>query len=201
MIMKNMHTTPFAAATLTALALGTVTALGSPVAVAQVALNAITPSSTAPGDVLRQGAFAANAAVTQLKLSPAQTQLDADGQSSTTVTLSVLDSTGAPLSTPAYVTVELNAGRLVLPNGASADTVSSTTTSTTPSISASGHQTAVLTVPKGGQITFQVIAPNTPQQGIVRVTAGTAQAQATLQFVPHLRDLLAVGLIGFSAPR
>jgi hypothetical protein len=191
MIMKNMHTTPFAAATLTALALGTVTALGSPVAVAQVALNAITPSSTAPGDVLRQGAFAANAAVTQLKLSPAQTQLDADGQSSTTVTLSVLDSTGAPLSTPAYVTIELNAGRLVLPNGASADTASSTTSS----ISASSHQTAVLAVPKGGQITFQVIAPNTPQQGIVRATAGAAQAQATLQFVPHLRDLLAVGLI------
>ncbi|MEX8504150.1 hypothetical protein [Leptothrix ochracea] len=112
----------------------------------------------------------------------------ADGQSAMPVTIKLLGTDGQRLDERVMVTVEHSGGRLLLPGalsdeagprGLDADRV-------TP-----GVQVAV----EHGELHLNLLAPSTPQDVVLRVSAGDQSVQGELRFVPDARDMIAAGLI------
>ncbi len=132
--------------------------------------------------------YSANAEVGKITVEADKDGLPADGQSAVEFTVNLLDYNGQPLKTPAYITVETNGGRFLLPgagtdelgpDGADLDRV------------VPGTQIKV----EAGKTTFKLLAPAEPQDVDVRITAGQVTATGTVSFLPELREMLAVGLI------
>src|SRR5260364_232664 len=64
-----------------------------------------------------RGGYAANAAVGKVVVDTDRNEVPADGQSPVQVTVKLFDKNGAPLTQPAFVTVETDGGRILV-NGA-----------------------------------------------------------------------------------
>lgn len=132
--------------------------------------------------------YSVNAAVGKIMVEVDKEGLPADGQSAVEFTVQLLDYDGELLQTPAYITVETNGGRILLPgagtdelgpDGADLDRV------------VPGTQIKV----ESGKAVFKLLAPTEPQDVDVRITAGKVTATGTVSFLPELREMLAVGLI------
>jgi len=132
--------------------------------------------------------YAANARVGLIRVMVAQTSLPADGQTPARLALTLLDFDGKPLSGEAVVTVEASAGRLQLPDAASDEFGPGRTDRDRVT-----RGTQIKVIDGKGEILLR--APSEPQDVTVRVTAGRAQAQGVISFVPELREMLAVGLV------
>ncbi len=176
-------------ATLPPLALGQ---LAQPIPGTTAPLYPATPSTTAaPPTLLRgegAGNYAMNQAVNQLVVEVDRDAVPADGQTPTQVTVRLFGSDGKPLTSAAFVTIETTGGRVLLPGsrtdelgprGLDADKV------------VPGVQLRV----ENGVAQFSLLAPITPQDVRLRVTAGEHEAQGTLSFVPEMREMLAAGLL------
>ena len=146
------------------------------------------PSTEPTSRVTHVDLYRGNAAVSQIKVEVAEDGLPADGQSSTAVHVRLLDRDGKLLQTPALLTVEVSAGRLLLPGAATdewgsrpldADRVTR------------GSQIKV----ENGEASFELLAPTDPQDVKVRVTAGDVWATGEVSFVPELREMVAAGLV------
>ncbi len=178
---------------LAALVAGVCASLVAPAANAQtqkavpVSVLAPTVSSTAP-QVLAAGAYAANKAVGGVSVEIERNGIPADGQTATAVLVKVFDRKGNPLAGDALLTVEVSGGRLQLP-GARTDEIG-------PGRQDADRNTLATQITvKNGEARFNLLAPDTPQDVRLRVTAGTAQAEGLVSFVPELRDMVAVGLV------
>ncbi|WP_293777369.1 hypothetical protein [uncultured Oxalicibacterium sp.] len=132
--------------------------------------------------------YAANAKIGLVRVSVAQNSVPADGQTPARLSITLLDYNGQPISGDAVVTVEASAGRIQIPGAPTdefgpgakdADRLSR------------GVQIKVV----NGQAEVLLLAPFQPQDVTVRITAGRAQAQGVISFVPELREMLAVGLV------
>jgi len=145
------------------------------------------PTSPAP-KALNQGAYASNVAVSRVVVEVARDGLPADGQTATPVTVRLFGADGKPLASEAFITVEASGGRVQVP-GALTDEIGPGRRDGDRIVK--GTQVKV----SGGSTRFNLIAPEQPQDVRLRVTAGAAQAEGTVSFVPELRDLLAVGLV------
>jgi hypothetical protein len=184
---------------LAALVAGACASLALPAAYAQ-ALKTAPPASSvlapaapaARGEVAPQvlpaGAFAANKAVGGVSVEVERNGLPADGQTATAVLVRVFDRKGNPLATDAVLTVEVSGGRIQLPGARTDELGPGRQDSDRNTL---GTQIAV----KNGEARFNLLAPDTPQDVRLRVTAGTAQAEGLVSFVPELRDMVAVGLV------
>jgi hypothetical protein len=163
-----------------------------PMAGTTAPLYPATPSSTAqPPTALRSesaGDFALNRAVTRLIVEVDRNAVPADGQTPTQVTVRLFGDGGKPLSMAAFVTIETTGGRVLLqgartdeqgPRGLDADKV------------VPGVQLRV----DNGVVQFSLLAPMTPQEVRLRVTAGDFEAEGTVSFVPEMREMLAAGLL------
>ncbi|CCD29402.1 Putative conserved repeat domain [Candidatus Glomeribacter gigasporarum BEG34] len=132
--------------------------------------------------------YAANAAVGKVVVDTDRNEVPADGQSPVQVTVKLFDKNGAPLTQPAFVTVETDGGRILV-NGAPTDELGPEKRDldrVTP-----GTQIQV----DQGTATFRLLAPMNPQDVRVRVSAGAAVAEGVIRFVPELREMIAAGLI------
>ncbi|MDP3206978.1 MAG: hypothetical protein Q8M45_03590 [Methylotenera sp.] len=132
--------------------------------------------------------YAANAVVGKIAVEVDKDGLPADGQSATELTVKLFDKNAQPLAGVAYITVEVNGGRLLLPNaktdelgpeGLDLDKV-------TP-----GTQIKV----ENGVATFKLLAPSEPKDVEVRITAGGVTAAGSISFLPELREMVAAGLV------
>lgn len=132
--------------------------------------------------------YRANARVGKIMVEVDKDGLPADGQSAAEVTVRLFDFSAQPLGDTAYITVETNGGRILLP-GAGTDELGpdgGDFDRVTP-----GTQIKV----ENGVATFKLLAPAEPQDVDVRITAGEVTAAGTVSFLPELREMLAVGLI------
>jgi hypothetical protein len=134
------------------------------------------------------GEYALNQAVANMVVELDRNAVPADGQTPTKVTVRLFAANGKPLNSPAFVTIESSGGRILLtgartdepgPRGLDADKV------------IPGVQLRVL----NGVAEFSLLAPMTPQDVRLRVTAGDNEASGTVSFVPEMREMLAAGLI------
>ncbi|MDQ7968354.1 MAG: Ig-like domain-containing protein [Oxalicibacterium faecigallinarum] len=132
--------------------------------------------------------YAENAKVGLIRVTVAQNSLPADGQTPARLSIQLLDFNGQPVKGTAFVTMEATAGRFLIsgaptdetgPGSGDADRISR------------GTQVKVV----DGQADVLLLAPFQPQDVTVRMTAGRAQAQGVISFVPELREMLAVGLV------
>lgn len=110
----------------------------------------------------------------------------ADGLTPVTVGVKIFDAGGNRVSARTFLTLETTAGRW---NTVDLNPVEP------------GVQVAL----EGGQGTFQLLPPDVPARGIVRVSAGLLQSEGELAFTPFLRPVLAAGIvetqIGFGGSR
>ncbi len=155
---------------------------------AQVAIGASTSSSNAAPAVFNSGAYAANRQIGEMTLTLSTATVPADGQSVLTADLLVLDRKGSPVQGELLLTIETTAGRLLLA-GARTDELGPGRLDA--DRATQGTQLKVI----DGRAQFKVIAPSTPQEGMIRVTGGTAFAERKLSFIPEQRDWMVVGLV------
>ena len=134
------------------------------------------------------GDYALNQAVAKMVVELDRSAVPADGQTPTKVTVRLFGANGKPLATPAFVTIESSGGRILLtgartdeqgPRGLDADKV------------IPGVQLRVT----NGLAEFSLLAPMTPQDVRLRVTAGDTEASGIVSFVPEMREMLAAGLL------
>jgi hypothetical protein len=137
---------------------------------------------------LPAGAYAANQGVARVVVEVARDGLPADGQSATGVVVRLFGADGKPLPGEAFITVEVSGGRVQLP-AAGTDELGPGRQDADRAVK--GTQLKV----SGGLARFNLLAPDQPQDVKLRVTAGAAQAEGMVSFVPELRDMLAVGLV------
>lgn len=132
--------------------------------------------------------YKANAIVGKVAVEVDRDGVPADGQSAVEVTVKLFDHQAQVLNDIAYITVEHNGGRILLPNqntdemgpeGGDLDRV-------TPGVQ--------IKVEKGVAI-FKLLAPATPQDVQLRITSGAITAAGTISFLPELREMVAAGLV------
>lgn len=146
------------------------------------------PQSPASTDAPPRALGIADRAIDNLVVEVAANDLPADGQTATTVRVSLLGADGQPLRGEHFATIEHSGGRVLLP-GASTDE------------SGPGHRDADRATPGvqlkviDGVAEFQLLAPHAPQDVLLRVTAGAATAQGVVRFVPEMREMLATGFV------
>ena len=129
-----------------------------------------------------------NARVAMLEVLLDSNAIPADGQSRVQVTVRLFGADSKPLTTPATVTIEHSAGRVLLP-GARTDELGprgKDADRLTP-----GVQLRV----EGGVAQFSLLAPAEAQEVRLRVSAGSVQAVGVVSFVPETREMIAAGLI------
>jgi hypothetical protein len=111
----------------------------------------------------------------RIHLHVSDASLPADGHSALHLVLTLVDADGQPVTHLTRVRVEYSLGRLQSPKGAQAAAFE-------------------LAVPNG-TAEFDLIAPVTPGQALLRVSSGAVRVQGKVSFLPELRPLIAVGIV------
>ncbi|BCM91019.1 hypothetical protein IAD21_02883 [Abditibacteriota bacterium] len=110
----------------------------------------------------------------------------ADGLTPVTVGVKIFDAGGNRVSARTFLTLEATAGRWNV-------------TDLNP------NEPGVQVALEGGQGTFQLLPPDVPARGVVRISAGLLQSEGEISFTPFLRPVLAAGIvetqIGFGGGR
>ncbi|HNB43123.1 MAG TPA: hypothetical protein PLL72_02905, partial [Burkholderiaceae bacterium] len=146
----------------------------------------------APPVAIAQGNYAANARVAQLKVEVYGAGAAADGVSTVLVKVRVLDRDGQPLKAPVLVTLEHDGAALgarLQMQGAPTDEFGPTHKDADRRVP--GTQLKVL----DGEGSFTLVAPALPGDVRLRLTAGAATVDGTIEFAPDLREMIAAGLI------
>jgi large repetitive protein len=100
----------------------------------------------------------------------------ADGVTPVKIRVELSDSAGVPVSAPTQVTLEASLGRF--------DAVDLNEVEP-------GLQVSV----EGGSGEFLLLPPREPAEGKVRASAGVVKGEAKIDFLPELRDMIAVGVV------
>jgi hypothetical protein len=149
----------------------------------------VAPAQNAsPPRVSLDAGYAGNAAVVRLVVEVDADGLPADGQTASKITVRVFGKDGLPIKADVMLTVEVSAGRIQLP-GARTDELGPGKLDADRIVR--GTQVKV----SNGVTSFNLLAPNDPQDVTLRVTAGAATAEGVINFVPDLREMIAAGLI------
>lgn len=151
--------------------------------------TALYPRSPASADADVRTVAAANSVdQAQVVVEVDRDGVPADGQTPVHVTVRVFDGNGAPAAGTTFATLENSGGRILLPGSrtdelgpgaADADKVMP------------GVQLAV----NEGVAQFELLAPDQPQDVLLRVTANGLSAEGTIGFVPEMREMIATGLV------
>jgi hypothetical protein len=140
-----------------------------------------------PGKTDSLLSFGAAAAVRRVELSTEKLEVPADSLTLVRFRIKLFDADDKPVSGDVPVLLEATRGRIVAPGKANTALEAAIDRDKT----APGTQATV----QNGELTFDVVAPGEPGEAIVRVSAGQRQTSLTLNFVPHVRDMIAVGLV------
>lgn len=132
--------------------------------------------------------YAGNAQVGGLVVEVDHDALPADGQTANRVHVRVVDAQHKPLQGTAFVTIEVSGGRVLL-DGAQTDELGPGKLDADRVVR--GTQLKVT----NGVAEFSLLAPSTPGDVRLRITAGNESAQGIVSYVPALRDWIAAGLV------
>ena len=100
----------------------------------------------------------------------------ADGKTPATVVVSLFDRNNVPVTSRVVINLAVSAGRW-------------NTEDLNP------NEPGLQTFVEGGRAEFQLIPPSEPGQAQIKVSSGDVKGEAKLDFLPDLRDLIAVGVI------
>jgi hypothetical protein len=131
--------------------------------------------------------FGAAAQVRRVEMKTEKLDIPADSLSLVRITVKLLDADDKPVTGDVPVLLEATRGRIVSPGTANTGLEAAVDRDKT----APGTQATV----KNGELSFDLVAPGEAGEGIVRVSAGQRKNALTLNFVPHVRDMIAVGLV------
>lgn len=132
--------------------------------------------------------YSVNSSVATVAVDVDRDGVPADGQSPVHVVVQLLGEDGKPLAGQAFATIEYSGGRVKLP-GARTDELG-------PAHLDADRYTPGIQLPvDNGRAEFDLLAPDVPQDVILRITSGGQTAENTLAFLPEMRELLATGLI------
>lgn len=112
----------------------------------------------------------------------------ADGQSPVKLTIRVFDADNQAVPGETFVNIETSAGRLQLP-GAQSDEKGLFPVDLNP------LEPGMRVTLNRGRAEVLLLAPPTPQTVSLRVSAGPVQVQGEIDFIPELRDMIAVGFV------
>jgi hypothetical protein len=150
-------------------------------------LSPLVPPMDVP-QIFRSERYAAGAQVGRIQVEVARNGVPADGQTAVAVRVNLRGANDQPLASPVMVTLEVSGGRIQLP-GAQTDELGPGKLDADPVMP--GVQVRV----EGGSLSFNLLAPDKPQDVVMRVTAGRTEAAGVITFVPELREMLAVGVV------
>lgn len=125
----------------------------------------------------------------RLVLEPERSTLPADGQSLVRIKVQVLDREGKPVSRDLRLTVEASRGRIVTPE------VENTAQQAGFVTDLGDREPGTQFIARGGTAQLLLAAPAEPGEARLRVRAGALSVETTIDFLPELRPLLAVGLL------
>ncbi|UNK49340.1 hypothetical protein MNR01_16700 [Lysobacter sp. S4-A87] len=132
--------------------------------------------------------YSVNSSVAIVAVDVDRDGVPADGQSPVHVVVQLLGEDGKPLAGQAFATIEYSGGRVKLP-GARTDELG-------PGQLDSDRFTPGIQLPvDNGRAEFDLLAPDVPQDVILRITSGGQTAENTLSFLPEMREMIATGLI------
>ncbi|WP_223675351.1 SdrD B-like domain-containing protein [Novilysobacter selenitireducens] len=132
--------------------------------------------------------YGANASVGTIVVELDRDGVPADGQSAVRVVVRVLGPDDKPLPGRSYATLEHSGGRVKLP-GAGTDELG-------PGRIGADRGTPGVQLPVDqGRAEFDLLAPDVPQDVLLRITMGGQAAEGTVSFLPEMRELLATGLV------
>ncbi len=140
-----------------------------------------------PGWVGNLSYDAATAQVRKLILRADKETSAADGRSVVRINLQLIGGDDQAVSAEMPVLLETSHGRITLPGQGN----------TALEAAIDRDKTAVGTqvVVKGGELSFELVAPTEPGQALVRVSVGHQQQTVAVNFEPDLREMIAVGLV------
>ncbi|MEX8520889.1 MAG: hypothetical protein AB3X44_20480 [Leptothrix sp. (in: b-proteobacteria)] len=147
------------------------------------------PSAGLAPIAVLDGMYAANARVGQINVEVRGAGAPADGVTPVTVIVRVFDRTGAPLKEPVLITIEHSGSARLQMQGAATDEFGPSRKDADRRVP--GTQLKVL----DGEASFSLVAPSQPEDVLLRLTAGEAQVEGRIEFVPDLREMIAAGLI------
>ncbi|MEN5208808.1 SdrD B-like domain-containing protein [Stenotrophomonas terrae] len=139
---------------------------------------------------LQSGAvdYSVNADVDTLRVDVDRDGVPADGQSPVHVRVQLLGADGKLLPGKRFATIEYSGGRVRLIGGR--------TDELGPGRLDADRGTPGIQLPvENGSAEFDLLAPDVPQDVLVRITAGGVTAENTVSFLPEMRELLATGLV------
>ena len=132
--------------------------------------------------------IAANRDVDNVVVEVDATDLPADGQTPVAVRIRLLGADGQPLRGERFATIEHSGGRVLL-DGATTDEGGPGRRDA--DRATAGVQLKVV----DGVAEFQLLAPHSPQDVLLRVTAGRSSAEGIVSYVPEMREMLATGFV------
>lgn len=162
--------------------------LGSP-----TALYPQSPATTdeLPRPILVQSGnvdYSVNVDVDSLRVDVDRDGVPADGQSPVHVVVQLMGADDKPLAGQRFATIEYSGGRVRLPGGR--------TDELGPGRLDADRVTPGIQLPvENGRAEFDLLAPDVPQDVLLRITSGGVTAENTVSFLPEMRELLATGLI------
>lgn len=132
--------------------------------------------------------YSVNQGVDQVLVEVDRDGAPADGQSPVHVKVQLLGGDGKPLAGTSFATIENSGGRILLPG--------SRTDELGPGAADADKVTPGVQLPvENGFAEFDLLAPDQPQDVVLRITAGGQSAEGTIGFVPEMREMIATGLI------
>jgi hypothetical protein len=132
--------------------------------------------------------YSVNTAVERVRVEIDRDGIPADGQSSVHVAVQVFGADDKPIAGPSFATIEHSGGRIRLPGGR--------TDEFGPGRLDADRATPGVQLPiENGRAEFDLLAPDAPQDVLLRISAGGVSAENTVSFLPEMRELLATGLI------
>jgi hypothetical protein len=131
--------------------------------------------------------YGAAALVKRVEVTTEQVSVPADSRSLVRITVKLLDQDDKPVTAEIPVLLEASRGRIVSPGQGN--------TALEASIDRDRTAPGTQVMAKQGEFSFDLVAPGEPGEALVRVSVGPRQQTLKLNFVPDLREMIAVGLI------
>ncbi|WP_161809060.1 SdrD B-like domain-containing protein [Stenotrophomonas humi] len=132
--------------------------------------------------------YSANTEVELIRVDVDRDGVPADGQSPVHVVVQLLGTDEKPLAGKRFATIEYSGGRVRLAGGR--------TDELGPGRLDADRGTPGIQLPvENGRAEFDLLAPDVPQDVLLRITSGGVAAENAISFLPEMRELLATGLV------
>ncbi len=140
-----------------------------------------------PGLTDNLQSFGVAARVQRVEFAADKQNVAADGRSQIRVTVRLFDAADKKFTSDVPLLLETSRGRIVA--------VGQSNTAVGAAIDRDSTAVGTQVIAKQGEFSFDLVAPSEPGEALVKVSVGARQQTLKLNFLPDLREMIAVGLI------